>query len=92
MASIKILQNKQIILGVTGGIAAYKSAAICSRLVQAGATVEVVMTEAARQFITPLTFQALTHQPVYTDMFDSSPQDGPEFTALLEAKTVDQAK
>lgn len=69
MAPIKILQNKQIILGVTGGIAAYKSATICSRLVQAGAVVEVVMTAAAQKFITPLTFQALTHRPVYTDMF-----------------------
>ncbi len=70
MAPTKILQNKRIILGVTGGIAAYKSATICSRLVQAGATVDVVMTEAAQKFITPLTFQALTHRPVYTDMFD----------------------
>ena len=70
MPTIKLLQNKQIILGVTGGIAAYKSATICSRLVQAGAVVDVVMTEAAHNFITPLTFQALTHRPVYRDMFD----------------------
>ncbi len=66
----KLLQRKHIILGVTGGIAAYKSATICSRLVQAGAAVDVVMTEAAQKFITPLTFQALTHRPVYCDMFD----------------------
>ncbi len=66
----KLLQNKHIVLGITGGIAAYKSATICSRLVQAGALVEVVMTEAAQKFITPLTFQALTHRPVYTNMFD----------------------
>jgi phosphopantothenoylcysteine decarboxylase/phosphopantothenate--cysteine ligase len=70
MASIKILGNKRIILGITGGIAAYKAATICSRLVQAGAVIDVVMTEAAQKFITPLTFQAVTHRPVYTDMFD----------------------
>ncbi len=67
--TIKILHGKQIILGVTGGIAAYKSATVCSRLVQAGAAVDVIMTEAAQKFIAPLTFQALTHRPVYTDMF-----------------------
>jgi phosphopantothenoylcysteine decarboxylase/phosphopantothenate--cysteine ligase len=64
-----VLAQKRIILGVTGGIAAYKAAMVCSQLVQAGALVEVVMTEAAQKFITPLTFQALTHRPVYTDMF-----------------------
>lgn len=69
MASIKVLQQKQIVLGVTGGIAAYKAATICSRLVQAGAVVDVVMTESAQKFIAPLTFQALTHRPIYTDMF-----------------------
>jgi len=66
----KFLQGNRIVLGVTGGIAAYKTATVCSRLVQAGADVDVVMTTAAQQFITPLTFQALTHRPVYTDMFD----------------------
>ncbi|MFC1975098.1 bifunctional phosphopantothenoylcysteine decarboxylase/phosphopantothenate--cysteine ligase CoaBC [Chloroflexota bacterium] len=70
MSTIKVLQNKHIILGVTGGIAAYKTAMICSRLVQAGALVDVIMTEAAQKFIAPLTFQALTHRPVHTDMFD----------------------
>lgn len=69
MSLIKVLQHKRIVLGVTGGIAAYKAAVICSRLVQAGAAVDVVMTEAAQKFVTPLTFQALTHRPVYTDMF-----------------------
>ena len=70
MTVVKVLENKRIVLGVTGGIAAYKAAMVCSRLVQAGAQVEVVMTEAAQKFITPLTFQALTHRPVYTDIFD----------------------
>lgn len=63
------LDGKTIVLGVTGGIAAYKAATIASRLVQAGAQVNVVMTEAARQFIQPLTFSAITHTPVHTDAF-----------------------
>ncbi len=69
------LKNKRIVLGVTGGIAAYKTATIASRLVQAGAAVDVVMTESATKFITPLTFQALTHRRVYTDLFDIPPDD-----------------
>jgi phosphopantothenoylcysteine decarboxylase/phosphopantothenate--cysteine ligase len=88
MASIKILQNKNIILGVTGGIAAYKSATVCSRLVQAGATVDVVMTEAAQEFITPLTFQALTHRPVYTSMFDIPPGENIPHIALADAANL----
>jgi len=65
----QVLRDKQIILGITGGIAAYKTAEVASRLVKAGATVDVVMTEAATKFVTPLTFQALTHRPVVTEMF-----------------------
>jgi phosphopantothenoylcysteine decarboxylase/phosphopantothenate--cysteine ligase len=65
----QVLRDKQIVLGITGGIAAYKAADVASRLVKAGATVDVVMTEAATEFVTPLTFQALTHRPVVTEMF-----------------------
>jgi phosphopantothenoylcysteine decarboxylase/phosphopantothenate--cysteine ligase len=65
----QILRDKQIVLGITGGIAAYKAADVANRLVKAGATVDVVMTEAATKFVTPLTFQALTHRPVVTEMF-----------------------
>jgi phosphopantothenoylcysteine decarboxylase/phosphopantothenate--cysteine ligase len=64
-----ILKGKSIVLGVTGGIAAYKAAALCSRLIKAGAVVDVILTEAACKFVTPLTFQALTHRPVVTEMF-----------------------
>jgi phosphopantothenoylcysteine decarboxylase / phosphopantothenate---cysteine ligase len=67
---IKVLSDKRIVLGVSGGIAAYKTATLCSRLVQAGAILDVVMTEAANRFITPLTFQALTHRRVYTSIFE----------------------
>jgi phosphopantothenoylcysteine decarboxylase/phosphopantothenate--cysteine ligase len=63
------LKGKSLVLGVTGGIAAYKVATLCSYLVRAGAIVDVILTDAARQFIAPLTFQALTHRPVVTEMF-----------------------
>ena len=64
-----ILQGKNIVLGVTGGIAAYKAVDLCSKLVQAGAHVDVIMTEAALAFVTPLPFQTITQRPVSTDMF-----------------------
>jgi phosphopantothenoylcysteine decarboxylase/phosphopantothenate--cysteine ligase len=64
-----ILEGKSIALGVSGGIAAYKAAALCSGLVKSGAAVDVIMTEAACEFVRPLTFQALTHRPVVTEMF-----------------------
>jgi len=63
------LKGKSIVLGVTGGIAAYKAAALCSHLVKAGAEVDTILTVAAGEFVAPLTFQALTHRPVVTEMF-----------------------
>ena len=65
-----VLSGKNIILGVTGGIAAYKAAEICSALVQGGASVHVVMTESATKFIGPVTFRALTGNEVITSMWD----------------------
>ena len=65
------MQDREILLGVTGGIAAYKSAELCSRLVQAGASVSVVLTRAAEQFIGATTFEALTARPVHRDLFDA---------------------
>jgi len=65
------LDGRSILLGVTGGIAAYKAATIASLFVQAGAEVEVVMTGAAQRFIHPLTFSAITHTPVHTDPFEA---------------------
>jgi len=64
------LSNKQIILGVTGGIAAYKAAELCRALVKAGADVRVAMTPSAMEFITPLTFQALSGNRVHTELLD----------------------
>jgi len=66
------LANKNILLGVTGGIAAYKSAELVRELVQAGSRVRVVMTRAAKKFVTPLTFQALSGHPVTSDEFDTA--------------------
>lgn len=65
------LLNKHLVLGLTGGIACYKSAQLTRLLTQAGATVQVVMTDAATQFITPVTMQALSGRPVYTSQWDA---------------------
>ena len=70
------LTNKRILLGVTGGIAAYKSAELVRRLQDAGASVQVVMTAAAREFITPLTMQALSGNPVHTTLLDPTAEAG----------------
>ncbi len=64
-----ILEGANVVLGVTGGIACYKAVDLCSKLVQAGAVVDVIMTEAATKFVTPLSFQTLTKRPVSLDMF-----------------------
>ncbi len=64
------LAGKHIVLGLTGGIACYKAAELCRALIKEGATVQVVMTEAASQFITPVTMQALSNRPVYHSQWD----------------------
>src|SRR3954468_11072269 len=69
------LKGKRILLGITGGIAAYKAAELARLLIKAGADVRVAMTEAATRFITPLTLQALSGQPVWTDLWDSRVPD-----------------
>lgn len=65
------LAGKHIVLGLTGGIACYKAAELCRALIKEGATVQVVMTEAAAQFITPVTMQALSNRPVYDSQWDA---------------------
>lgn len=64
------MEKKKILLGVSGGIAVFKAAALTSKLVQAGMDVKVIMTDSAQKFVTPLTFQALSRQAVYTDTFE----------------------
>jgi phosphopantothenoylcysteine decarboxylase/phosphopantothenate--cysteine ligase len=71
-----VLAGKRILLGVTGGIAAYKSAELLRRLVEYGAEVQVVMTAAAAEFVTPLTFQALSGRPVRQSLLDPAAEAG----------------
>jgi phosphopantothenoylcysteine decarboxylase/phosphopantothenate--cysteine ligase len=80
-----MLAGKTIVLGITGSVAAYKAADLASKLVQAGAKVEVVMSEAATRFITPLTLRSITHGAVVSDMFDLASQHAVEHIALGEA-------
>lgn len=68
----KPLEGREILLCVTGGIACYKSADLCSKLAQSGAGVHVAMTESARRFVAPLTFQAISRRMVYTDLWQST--------------------
>jgi phosphopantothenoylcysteine decarboxylase/phosphopantothenate--cysteine ligase len=69
------LAGKHIVLGLTGGIACYKAAELCRALIKEGATVQVVMTEAAAQFITPVTMQALSNRPVFDSQWDARPEN-----------------
>src|SRR4030042_1894959 len=82
------LKGKTIVLGITGSIAAYKAAELASQLTQAGARVEVIMTEAASEFITPLTFRSITGRPVVTKMFELASEYSVEHVALAEAAGV----
>lgn len=70
------LQDKRIVLGVTGGVAAYKACELARLLGKAGAVVDVVMTAAGTRFVAPLTFQALTGRPVYTTLWDAPQENG----------------
>src|ERR1035437_6137998 len=65
-----MLENKKIILGVSGGIAVYKAVELLRLLTKAGAEVHVIMTRAAQEFVTPLTFQTLSGNPVHTELFN----------------------
>jgi phosphopantothenoylcysteine decarboxylase/phosphopantothenate--cysteine ligase len=78
------VKGARIFLGVSGGIAAYKAAALTSTLVQAGALVDVVLTEEAARFVGPLTFSALTARPVYTSLWDA-PERIPHIRLIREA-------
>jgi phosphopantothenoylcysteine decarboxylase / phosphopantothenate---cysteine ligase len=82
------MRDKTVVLGVTGSIAAYKAAELASQLTQAGAKVEVIMTEAATEFIAPLTFRNITGRPVVTDMFELASEYSVEHVALAEAADV----
>ena len=83
-----MLSNKTVVLGITGGIAAYKAADLASKLTQSGARVEVIMTESATEFITPLTLRNITGRQVVTEMFDVTSEYSVEHVALAEAADV----
>ena len=78
------LKNKTILLGVSGGIAAYKSASLASMLVKSGADVRVIMTEHATNFIHPITFESLTGHKCITDTFDRNFEFKVEHVALAQ--------
>ena len=79
-----ILAGRRILVGVTGGIAAYKAAMLVSTLSQRGAEVQVVMTASAQKFVTPLTFQSLTRSAVHTDMWEATEQFRSAHIALAD--------
>jgi len=82
------LHGRRVVLGVTGSIASYKAADVASKLTQAGAVIDVILTPSAREFITPLTFRSLTGRPVVTDMFDVASEHAEEHVALARAADV----
>lgn len=83
------LSNKHLVLGLTGGIACYKAAELCRLLVKQGATVQVVMTQAAEQFITPVTMQALSNRTVYSSQWDArEPNNMPHINLGREADAI----
>lgn len=81
----RAVRGKRVIVGVTGGIAAYKTAMVVSKLAQAGAEVTVAMTEAATHFVTPLTFQALSGRAVYTSAWEHIESKDPQHISLASA-------
>jgi phosphopantothenoylcysteine decarboxylase/phosphopantothenate--cysteine ligase len=86
---MKDLAGKHIVLGLTGGIACYKAAELCRALIKEGATVQVVMTDAAEQFITPVTMQALSNRPVYGSQWDArEPNNMPHINLSREADAI----
>ena len=78
------LEGRHVALGVTGSIAAYKAVDLASRLVQAGSHVEVMLTDEAARFISPLSFAAIVHRPVVTDLYDPRSEMGMDHVALAE--------
>jgi phosphopantothenoylcysteine decarboxylase/phosphopantothenate--cysteine ligase len=82
---VSTLAGRRVVLGVTGSIAAYKAAQIASLLTQTGAGVDVILTPAAAEFVTPLTFRSLTLRPVFTDMFDAGSIIAEQHVAVARA-------
>ena len=81
-------QDKVVVLGVTGSISCYKAVDLASKLTQAGALVDVILTDSATQFVTPLTFRSITHRQVVVEMFESNTQYSLEHVALARRADV----
>ena len=81
-------QGRNIVLGVTGSIACYKAVDLASKLSQTGAHVDVIMTESATKFVSPITFRSITHRPVVTDMFDPVSELGIHHVAVAERADI----
>jgi phosphopantothenoylcysteine decarboxylase / phosphopantothenate---cysteine ligase len=79
-----VLLNRRIIVGICGGIASYKAVELVSRLQQAGALVDVILTQHAEDFVRPLTFSTMSHRPVYTDLWEPSGRAAETHIALAE--------
>src|SRR6202049_3573200 len=79
-----VLLNSRVLVGICGGIASYKAVELVSRLQQAGAIVDVIMSERAEEFVRPLTFSTVSHRPVYTDLWESSGRAAETHIALGE--------
>jgi phosphopantothenoylcysteine decarboxylase/phosphopantothenate--cysteine ligase len=84
-ALAKVVGGRRLLIGLSGGIACYKVATVVSRLSQAGAEVTVLMTEAATRFVTPLTFQALSGRPVYTNQWSHVESQDPQHISLARS-------
>ena len=86
--TVTVLPTRRVLLGITGGIAAYKSAELTRLLVKSGREVNVVMTTAAREFVGPTTFQALSGRPVFSDLWDTRPDNGMAHIELTRGADV----
>ncbi|HET9017134.1 MAG TPA: bifunctional phosphopantothenoylcysteine decarboxylase/phosphopantothenate--cysteine ligase CoaBC [Thermomicrobiaceae bacterium] len=85
---LRVLRGSRVVLGVSGGIAAYKTVELVRELTRGGAVVDVILTRAAREFITPLTFQTLTRRPVHTEVFEGWTDDARGHISLGEDADV----
>ncbi|MFA4835073.1 MAG: flavoprotein, partial [Dehalococcoidia bacterium] len=83
-----MFEGKNVLLGVTGSIAVYKAVDLASKLVQAGITVDVIMTDAAAKFVTPLSFRSITHRQVHTDMWAPVTEFNVKHVALAERADI----
>src|SRR5579871_6728104 len=83
-----VLLHRRVLVGICGGIASYKAVELVSRLQQAGALVDVIMSERAGEFVRPLTFSTMSHRPVYTDLWEPSGRAAETHIALGEEAEV----